>query len=207
MIIQNKKKQFADCWSPSERRIKSIFERIKQIIFYPLVVLLIKLKITANMISYLSAMVGLISVVFLWYNLKISAILLLISLVIDGIDGSVARKTKKNNLKGAVTDCFADQITISASTIGFIAIGILNPIIGGIYLVLYPILIIFSVVRNIFNFPSSYILRPRIIVYGTFVFYIFSLINLLDYIVSILSIILLIQVIKDFYFLRSKLND
>ncbi|KKT18899.1 MAG: hypothetical protein UW03_C0028G0015 [Candidatus Peregrinibacteria bacterium GW2011_GWA2_43_8] len=186
--------------------MKTLIEKIKAILFYPFIALLIKAGITANMVSYFSAIVGLISVAFLWYDLKISAVLLIISLMIDGVDGSVARATKKNSLKGSVTDCFCDQATISASTIGFIAIGILDPIIGGFYLVLYPILITFSILRNIVNSPACYVLRPRIIVYGTFVLYAFGSINVLNHVVAILSAALLFQVVKDFYFLRSKLN-
>lgn len=207
MIAKDNKKKRADCWSPSERKMKYIFEYFKKILFYPLVKLLVRLKITANMVSYFSAIVGLISVAFLWYDIKISAVLLLTSLIMDGIDGSVARATKKNNLQGSVTDSFSDQITISASTIGFIAIGIINPIIGGIYLVLYPIVIIFSILRNILNCPSHYVLRPRIVIYGLFILYCFSSINIIDYVMLISSAVLLVQVIRDFYFLRGKLND
>jgi len=203
----NKKIQYADCWTPSERKIKRNFEKIKAIIFNPFIFFLLKLKITANMLSYFSAFVGLISVIYMWYNLNIAAVLLIISLTIDGLDGSIARATKTNNLQGSVTDSFCDQIVISASTIGFIAIGLLNPIIGGVYLTLYPLVIIFSILRNIINKPATYVLRPRIIVYSIFVLYVFTNWDYMNFIVLILSIILFIQVIKDFYFLRSKLNE
>lgn len=200
-------KKCADCWSPSERKMKLIIEKIKGIFFTPLICLLIKLKITANMVSYFSAFLGIVSVIVLFYDIKISAIILLISFVFDGIDGSLARASKKDNLEGSITDCFCDQIVISSTTIGLIAIGIIDPTIGGLYLVTYPIVIIFSIIRNLINKPRTYVLRPRIIVYATFILYAFTNINLMNWVVLPLSLILLFQIIVDFYFLRGNLKN
>ena len=199
--------KYADCWSPSERKMKAIIEKLKGIFFTPLVLLLLKLKITANMVSYFSALLGLVSVIVLFFDIRMSAILLLISFMFDGIDGSLARASKKDNLEGSITDCFCDQIVISSTTIGFIAIGVINPIIGGSYLVTYPVVIIFTILRNLLDKPSIYVFRPRIIVYLIFIIYAFAGINLMDWIVLPLSIILFYQIIKDFYFLRGALKN
>lgn len=187
--------------------MKSIIEKIKGILFTPLIRLLIKLKITANMVSYFSAFLGIVSVIVLFFDIKISAIILLISFVFDGIDGSLARANKKDNLEGSITDCFCDQIVISSTTIGFIAIGIINPTIGGLYLVTYPIVIIFSIIRNLVNKPRAYVLRPRIVVFAIFILYAITDINLMDWIVLPLSLLLLFQIIVDFYFLRGTLKN
>lgn len=203
----NNKISYADCWSPSERKAKATLESIKGFIFNPIVNILIKLGITPNTISYISAIVGLTSAVFMWFDLKIAAILLIVSLLIDGTDGSLARATNKCSFKGSITDSFTDQIVISASTIGLIAINLLNPIIGGLYLVLYPIVIIFTILRNILNIPRKYVFRPRIIVYCVFGLYVLSSINILNYVVLPFSLILLLQVVVDFYCLRSVVND
>jgi phosphatidylglycerophosphate synthase len=200
------KQECADCWSPSERRMKEHIERCKKFLFLPLIEILVKLGVTANMVSYSSAVIGLISAVYIWYDIKIAAILLAVSFAIDGLDGSVARATKKNRMKGSVTDCFADQFTISATTIGFISVGLLNPVIGGLYLIVYPVVIIFSILRNIIGKPAVYVLRPRLVVFITFWFYAATSINWLDYVVLPLSIILLFQAVKDFYFLRGNLK-
>lgn len=194
---------YADCWSPSERKMKGFFENIKSILFKPLVFVLIKLQISANFVSYLSAIVGLIAVLYMWYDIKLATIFLILSLILDGLDGSLARATKTNNLNGSLTDCFTDLIVISASSIGLIATGLVNPIIGGIYLVSYPLLITFSVLRNILNCPKKYVFRPRFIVYAIFIFYAFSSINILNIILAPISLILLFQVTTDFYFLKN----
>jgi phosphatidylglycerophosphate synthase len=206
MAKKKSKQECADCWSPSERRMKAHIERLKNLIFFPIIRLLVKLGVTANMVSYSSAVIGLASAVYLWYDIKVAAILLAVSFAIDGLDGSVARATKKNKMKGSVTDCFADQLTISATTIGFIAVGLLNPVIGGLYLIVYPVIIIFSILRNIIGKPAVYVLRPRLVVFIAFWFYAATSINWMNYVVLPLSIILLFQAVKDFYFLRGNLK-
>ncbi|MBT3405637.1 CDP-alcohol phosphatidyltransferase family protein [Candidatus Woesearchaeota archaeon] len=207
MTKKTKDEDCADCWSPSERKIKAFFEFTKKVLFYPVVVLLVKLGVTANMVSYFSAFVGLVATVYLWYDLRIAAILLLVSLAIDGIDGSVARASKKKSLRGSITDCFCDQFAISATTIGFIALGLVDPVIGALYLVVYPTVIAFSIIRNIIKKPASYVLRPRIIVFAVFWLYVITSLNIFNYVILPLSLILLYQVIRDFYVLRAHLKN
>jgi len=197
----------SDCWSPSERKMKGFFETIKKYLFWPIVKACAKIGITANMISYTSAALGVAATVYLWYDIKVAAILLLVSLMLDGVDGSVARDQKPPKLAGSITDCFCDQIVISATTIGFIATGLLDPVIGGLYLIGYPLLITFSILKNIINKPNVYVFRPRIIVYASFWLYVFAGINYMDYTVLPISIIILFYVIFDFYSLRKTLYE
>lgn len=195
----------SDCWSPSERKLKNFFETWKKYLFYPIIKLLIRLHVTANMVSYFSAILGLASAIYILYDIKISAILLIISLLMDGIDGSLARELNAPKLQGSITDCFADQIVISSTTIAFIAIGIIDPIIGGLYLVVYPTHITFTILKNIINKPNRYVFRPRIFVYIAFWLYAFFGINYLNYTVLPISIILLLYIFHDFYSLRKHL--
>jgi|GEM_PF-2392841 len=209
MTEQNMKQktECADCWSPSERKMKGFFETIKKYLFWPIVKTCAKFGITANMVSYVSAAIGIASAVYVWYDMKISAILLLISLLLDGVDGAVARDQNPPKLPGSITDCFCDQLVISSTTIAFIATGLLDPVIGGLYLVGYPLLITFSILKNIINKPNIYVFRPRIIVYiGFWIFVIFGK-NYMDYIVLPISIIILLYVIYDFYSLRKTLYE
>lgn len=93
------KKSCADCWSPSERKMKSTIEKIKGTFFMPILLILVKLKISANMVSYASAFIGVLSTVYIFFDIKTSATLLLLSFIIDGIDGSLARISKQDNLR------------------------------------------------------------------------------------------------------------
>ena len=201
------KKRYADFISPLERKIKeSVGKRFGKLI-EPLLKLLVKLNISPDIISYSSAFFGLTSTVFLWVNLVTSGFLLIISTILDTIDGALARYINHTTtFKGAITDCFTDQITVSAMTLGLILKKIINPLFGSICLLLYPILIIFSIIKNFLKIPSSYILRPRLLIYALFLLYAFTSINLLNYVLGPIALILGYQIIRDFYQLRSYLD-
>jgi phosphatidylserine synthase len=205
--MKKDKEIYADCWSPAEQQMKKKGENIKGKVFGLLVKLLVKLGVTANMVSFSSAFVGIVSTIFLWYDIKISAGLLILALLIDAVDGSVARATNTNNIKGSLTDAFSDQITISATTIGFIAIDLLDPVIGGLYLVLYPMLIIFTILRNATKNPRKLVLRPRGLIYIIFWIYAFGGINIMNEVTLLMALLLLFQVVKDFFDIRNNINS
>jgi len=205
-IEKDLEKNPIDCWSPSERKAKHFFEETKAVVFYPLLQLLLFLKISPNMVSFLSATLGLSATVYMWIDLRISVFMLILSLVLDGVDGSLARMTKKNSTSGSLTDAFADQITISSTTIGFIALGFVDIVSGSIYLLSYPIIILFSIIRNALNFPQKYVFRPRILVYLAFALFVYTDINILNITVLVFGVILLTQIFIDFLFLKNKIQ-
>ena len=201
------KKQYADSFSPFERKSKEMWSKHFGKLIEPIIKILVKLKISPNLISYFSAFLGLAATAFLWVDLSISGILLISSTLIDTLDGALARYLNKVKLRGAITDCFTDQITLSAITFGLILTGIITPLFGCLFLLLYPILIIFSVLKNILKIPSRYTFRPRLLIYGAFLFYIFTSINFFNFILGPLVLILGCQVIRDFYQLRNYLDE
>ena len=195
----------ADPISSLERKTKNRISKNLENNTKPVLNLLLKLKITPNNISYFSALIGLVATFFLWTNQNIAGILFALSLILDNFDGILARYSDQASTKGAVTDCFADQITISASTIGLILTGVMNLKLGLIYLVFYPILIIFSILRNIINSPSNFVLRPRIVVYSFFWIYLITSLNLINLALLPILIVMGFHIVRDFIHLRSKL--
>lgn len=196
--------KISDPWSPYERKIKYLIEIIKTYILYPLVWPLLKLGVTANMVSFFSAVLGVISAVYVFIDLRISVLFLVLSFIFDGLDGTVARETKTNNAQGSVTDCFFDQIVIISTTMAYAGIGIMNPLIAVLYSSLYPILIIFTVIRNRLNIPNGYVFRPRTIIYLFFLIYVFTSFNFLNESALICSLVMAIYIIRDFFRLREE---
>lgn len=195
-----------DCWSLSERGLQKRLNRAKEIIFLPLLKLLHALGVTGNMVSYLSALSGLASAIWVWHTLKISALLLLVAVLLDNLDGALARYASENRSAGGLTDCFTDQIVISATTISYIATGIVNPVVGGLYLVTYQTVTIFAILRNLLGKPYRFVLRPRIVVYSAFVLFAFTSLNIMDYVTLPCAIIQLISIIFGFQFFRRLLK-
>lgn len=200
------KKFVVDCWGPGDRTFKSLTERLKGLIFSPIIFILKKLGVTANMVSYASAAFGVAATFYLWQDWQISAWLIIISVLLDGIDGSLARRSANPDPRGPLIDNFADLIVISATTIGFIAVGIISPVVGGLYLVSYPLLIVFAIIRNIIGKPRQHVLRLRLYIYAAFILEAFWGISIMAYIVWPITLIHLFFVLSDFYFLKNEIK-
>jgi len=87
--------------------------------FEPLANIFIKLKITPNIISVLSLIAGIAAAFLFFYQLFIyGALMLLVSAVLDLVDGTVARKTGKETNFGAVFDWIVDKYVDSIVLLG-----------------------------------------------------------------------------------------
>ena len=72
--------------------------------------ILIKLKISPNMVTFISLLCGLASAYFLFQNYWLFFILGLLHLFLDGMDGVVARKTNKQTKLGVYLDLITDRL-------------------------------------------------------------------------------------------------
>lgn len=71
----------------------------------------IKLNFTANNITVIALFLGLLTSIFIYFDMNIfSVILLWISGYFDAVDGSIARKTKTTSLFGTLMDITFDRI-------------------------------------------------------------------------------------------------
>jgi len=198
------KKICSDCWSPVERKLKNGLEIAKAFLFCPILLILSRFGITPNMVTIFSAFLGVVSAIFVGINRTISVLLLAGAVIGDGLDGAMARKTKNNDAKGSVTDCFYDQVVITATTMAYAQAGMIRPAIAVYYGATYPILIIFSIIRNRLGIPNHYVLRPRMIIYGLFTLYVFSGINVMNEAAGLFSMIFTGYIFNDFYTLKKR---
>lgn len=82
---------------------------------------LVVLRITPNLLTILSVLLGALFVLNIEGNLAI--LFLVLSLFLDGIDGTVAILRGRTSHFGALLDAFADRIVESLWAFGFILIG------------------------------------------------------------------------------------
>ncbi|MDD3976840.1 CDP-alcohol phosphatidyltransferase family protein [Methanomicrobium antiquum] len=131
----------------------------------PVADIFIKLRFTPNMISVLSLIAGLITAYFFFReNFFIGAIFLLISAVLDLVDGTVARKTGNESKFGAVFDWIVDKYVDSLVIlgIGLSGVAIISPYvaINGVnsYIIDFAIvaLAIIGSLMNTFIKPVTY---------------------------------------------------
>lgn len=203
--MEGNKTKRADCYSDGDRKIMEFSQEIRARLLGPLLELLVKWKVNANHLTFLSLVMGLGACVAVYYSKPMFLFLLLLHVLIDGLDGPLARKIGMASPKGSFTDTMADQIVIAASTIVLIHLNVISPIPGGAYLFVYTMVIAFSMVRNAMNIPYSWLVRPRFVVYLWFIveFYVWP--GTIDYLLWGSVGLLTLKMLSGFYLIRKKM--
>jgi phosphatidylglycerophosphate synthase len=130
--------------------------------------LLVRLHIHPDGLSYigLTLLLG-VTIWFVSHPFRAMA-LIAAYIIIDGLDGSYARFLKRPTQSGAFTDIVADQLGMVVIAIGFIQYDMVDPVIGAYYIMIYLIMITFSVIQNAQGIPMQYIFRTKYILYGIY---------------------------------------
>lgn len=175
-------------------------------LFGPMLGLLVKLKITANHLTLLSLVTGLaFCPVFLWGS-KVAAFLLLVAhVLLDGLDGPLARYTGRASNKGSFTDTMADQIVVTFATVAMIHAGRAGIWPGSLYIFFYSLVVAFAMVRNALAIPYSWLVRPRFLVFAWFVVEVWVWPGTLNYLLWSVTALLGAKVLTGFIQIRRKM--
>ncbi len=195
----------ADCYSAGDRKFMEFTQKIRAAVLLPVLVVLTKCNINADILTLLSLLTGLAACPIYFKSKGAFLILLLIHVLLDGFDGPLARYQNKASRKGSFTDTMADQIVIAATTITLIYANVIGTIPGIIYLFVYTMVITFSMIRNALSIPYSWLIRPRFIIYLWFIVEFYLLPGKIDYLLWLFIALLLIKMITGFYKIRKKL--
>ncbi len=148
--------------------------------------------ISPDAVTFLAGAVGL-GFVPLWllgYPLGALA-MVLVHVLLDGLDGPLARYQQNASPRGSFTDTFTDQLVVTGVTIAWMihAPHTTHIVAGALYLFLYAVVVAMALVRNALAVPYSWLVRPRFFVYvaiaadwwtdGGFTFWILTLCNVL----------------------------
>ena len=198
-------KKRVSAYASHEKKYMYSWQRHKDRFVSPIIKVLAWLKITPNHLSYASIVSGILFLCFISYNIKLSLTFLILGVIFDGLDGPLARKSKKVFSKGILTDAFSDHILILTTTIGFALIDIIQGWVGMLYIFSYTALVAFIFARNIKQIPYRFVFRPRLFVYLFFLVYAIWEINLVNLSMIVFSIPMLIQLTVGFFKLREKI--
>lgn len=129
---------------------------------------LVRLHIHPDALSYIGLSL-LLGVVVWFVSHPFRAVALLAAyIIIDGLDGSYARHLKRPSQAGAFTDIVVDQLGMVVVALGFIQYQMVDGVIGAYYILIYLLMITFSVIQNAMSIPMQYILRTKYILYGIY---------------------------------------
>lgn len=198
----------SDCYSEGERAWMEFGQRIRAYLLRPWLVQLTRFGISPDMVT---AFAGLIGAAFipLWLTehplLALSALWL--HVLLDGLDGPLARFQKIDSSRGSFTDTFTDQIVVTFTMIGWMVLApqSLNISMGALYIFLYIQVVAMSMVRNALYLPYSWLVRPRFFVYAAITVDSFADTQLTVIVLCISNVLLAIKSITGFLALRKQI--
>ena len=196
----------SDCYSSFERDAMAISRQGRAYLFGPLLRLLNAWYVTPDHLTMLGLIAGLAfcPLYFWWQPAALFALSL--HVLLDGLDGPLARLKATDSRSGSFTDTVADQIVVAATTITLMFAGALSPTAGGAYIFFYTVVVAFAMVRNSLAVPYSWLFRPRFLVFAWLIAELWLWPGSIEYVVWGCNIILAGKMISGFVRIRSRIT-
>lgn len=172
----------------------------------PLLRKMAALGMRGSHVTLLSMLAGLaFTPAFLWGSTLWAFGLLLLHVLLDGLDGPLARYRGQASNRGSFTDSMADQVVVTSSTLTMIHAGEADIWAGGLYVFFYAIVVGFAFARNAMAAPYSWLFRPRFIVFAWFVVEVYWWPGTLDGVLWGASAILGLKCLTGFIKIRNRM--
>ncbi len=165
-----------------------------------------KIGMSANHLTLLSLMAGLaFCPAFLLGKPILSFSLLLLHVLLDGLDGPLARFQGKASNRGSFTDTMADQLVVTAAAITMIHAGYADTWPSGLYIFFYTVVVAFAFIRSAMATPYSWLFRPRFLVFTWYVVELYWLPGTLDWVLWASAALLAVKCLTGFLRIRSRI--
>jgi phosphatidylglycerophosphate synthase len=192
----------ADCYSSGERAGMVLWQRVRAGALRPLLVVLSRLGVRSDHLTLLSVVFGLSFCPLFFWSKPLAWAMLAVHVVLDGLDGPLARHTNTASRRGSFSDSMADQLVIVATTVTLMSIHVVGVVPGSVYIVAYTVVTLFAMARNALSIPYSWLLRPRFFVYVWFVVETYYLPGSIDYVLWLFIALLVIKMATGFAKIR-----
>ncbi|QDT41817.1 CDP-alcohol phosphatidyltransferase [Gimesia alba] len=207
--LPNTTKSKVSVYASGEQAMMDASQSRRHLLLLPLLKRFVKWGITANHLTGLSLLCGIgfcFSYGMTWDQAKpLAFCLLLLHVLLDGIDGPLARFQKIAGNRGSFTDTISDQLVVTFTTITLIHYGEATIIAGSLYLFFYTLVVTFAMIRSTLAIPYSWLVRPRFIVYAWLPVETYFLPGTLNYLLWIFILLLGWKSLTGFYKIRRKL--
>lgn len=171
----------ADSYSRLERRFLGPFRRALSALLQPLVRLLAYLHVPPNLVSSLQIGGGVTILVILPRYPRAAFLLFLTTLLLDGIDGALARATGRSSSFGALYDQFCDHARETLVVAALAAAGALSPLPAVLYPFTYVAFNLTLYLGNSYAAPLPFAVKSYLTLYPAIFLYLWLGINWLDY--------------------------
>lgn len=160
------RQKFGSIYSEDEERVLEPWQRMRQTMLAPIALLLLRLGITPDALSFTSVALGIAFCFLAPFYFAIAFWLLVASVICDGLDGVEARLTGKSTPRGSFTDMFCDQAVVAFSVAGMAWRGSILPLLAVLFVYVYTALVIFLMLHRMLQVSSRWIIRPsRMLLY------------------------------------------
>lgn len=154
-----------DSYSAAERRFLAPARRLLLAVYAPLVALFARLPISPNLVSFSQVIVAGVVVYLIPVQPRLAFGLFVVAVVLDGLDGALARATHRVTHFGGLFDQYCDHIREIIIVSGFALYGVLNPFLAGLYGLTYPAFNLTLYLCNIYGAPLPVAIKSYLIVY------------------------------------------
>jgi phosphatidylglycerophosphate synthase len=199
-------KEKVTCYSGGEGWFMDWSQALRGRFLEPLLVPMAGLGMRGSHITFLSMLAGLAFwPAFLWGSKPVALICLLLHVLLDGLDGPLARFRGQASDRGSFTDSMADQLVVTVTALTVMHAGYASAWAGGLYVFLYAIVVAFAFVRNAMAAPYSWLFRPRFVVFIWFAVELYWWPGTLNMVLWISSGILGLKCLTGFVKIRNRM--
>ena len=195
----------ADCYSGGERAAMVWTQELRGRLLAPLLVGMARVGIGPDHLTLASLVCGLAFCPLYVWSSPAAFLAILLHVLLDGIDGPLARHLNVASRRGSFTDTTADQLVIIAVTVTLMAAPerVIGIAAGSLYIFLYTVVVAFAMIRNALEIPYSWVVRPRFVVYAWLLVETYLLPGSIDYVLWICNILLAAKMISGFARIRA----
>lgn len=174
-----------DSYSVLERRLLALARRMLHTLLAPLVYALAALRIPPNAVSFAQVPLAMLVVILMPLQPRAAFAVFVLTLVLDGVDGALARATQRATNFGALFDQYCDHVREVIVVAGLAWHGALNPFWAGIYGVTYPAFNLTLYLCNHYRTPLPFAIKSYLVVYPALFAYLWLGANVLDIAVAL----------------------
>ena len=199
-------------FAESEQAGQERFQKVRDGLFGPLVRLLIRCRVTADLISLLS-LAQLVPFGYLVLTaedsqqIAIASVFVWLHVILDALDGPIARTTGTAGPAGAFTDMCVDHSGMLITMCILTAAGLVNPTAAVAYVSSYTVAVAFTIWLNMIGHPFKLVIRTKYLLYVFVTANGLFAANFIGQAVVLFCVIHVIFAIAGFYKLRRILRD
>ena len=157
-----------DVYSAGERAMMERTQRARGWLLAPMLRVLARAGVTPDHLTFASLLAGLAFCPLYFWSPPLAFTALALHILLDGLDGPLARHLGTASQSGSFTDTMADQTVIAATAITLMYTGMIGIAPGAMYIVIYTVVALFAMARNMLEVPYAWLIRPRFFVYAWF---------------------------------------